>query len=100
MIANELNIWKILNNNPNVAPFLGVITSHEHDGFNQRYIAPWPVCEYYKNRGLDDVSLPIECFEVGVRLTCSSGDSFCATKIPIARGGFSWLVGPPAVTPN
>ncbi|KAG8788709.1 hypothetical protein FRC12_014282 [Ceratobasidium sp. 428] len=55
-IANELKIWKILNqsNNQNVAPLLGVLTSHEYNGFLGTYIPPSPVCEYYQNRDLDD----------------------------------------------
>ncbi|KAG8700422.1 hypothetical protein FRC09_005959 [Ceratobasidium sp. 395] len=58
-IDNELEIWKILNNNsnPNVVPFLGVMASYQHGEDNQfvhQYVLPWPVCEYYKNGGMDD----------------------------------------------
>ncbi|KAG9122756.1 hypothetical protein FRC07_000725 [Ceratobasidium sp. 392] len=55
IIENELRIWKILNrsNNPNVAPFLGVIESHEYNGFVGTYIPPSPICEHYHNRDLD-----------------------------------------------
>ncbi|KAG8794986.1 hypothetical protein FRC12_019313 [Ceratobasidium sp. 428] len=78
-IDNELEIWKILNNNsnPNVVPFLGVVASYQHgedDEFNHRYVLPWPVCEYYKNGGMDDSNVLVN--DLGdVAMICDFGSS-------------------------
>ncbi|KAG9091032.1 hypothetical protein FS749_000116, partial [Ceratobasidium sp. UAMH 11750] len=52
-IQNELNVWKLLSNHDNILPLLGLV--EEYAGLSSMsYMAPWPVCEYYDNRGLND----------------------------------------------